>query len=243
MKIKIFSARCGLLLVLFLVSPAPILAAEKPAADPIVADLKIVPRVEWEWGGYCGGREQPPELAVSFEFQGKAASLASRIDGVHLDSFLDGNGKSQKWRCRTSAALRDPDWKGRVHVSVTIPNRPAIKSVREVRGSVLLETGGDYEKVLLKDAFKEIDEPIADKRLDALGVRITPMRPLEPFFALQSQEEDCVTVRADWNMGAAVAGGACGVTACDSWIHAESQFLCRASEIMAPARRESSVSG
>ena len=191
--------------------PAETPAASKP--DPILADLKILPEIKWTSEANCAGRQEPPALTVSFEFQGKAALLASQIGAVHVDSFVDGNGKSHKWQCRPYASLRDFG-RRKVQVSLVIPNRPAIKSIREVRGSVMLETGVEPEKMVLRNAFVNLDEPIVDKRLEALGVRIIPTRPLEPFLALQSQDQDSITIQTQWSKNAAVKGRACNVSDC-----------------------------
>ena len=57
-------------------------------------------------------------------------------------------------------------------------NVPAVRKLGELRGSFVLHTGGHLQSVVLKDTLKRPDGPIADARLDSLGVTVTKKTPV-----------------------------------------------------------------
>ena len=159
-------SRCCLIVVahslLLLAIPALLPAAEKTASkpDPILADLKETTTAEWK-PAYpdADGRPQPPSLEIVVRLHGPAIDRASCFGEWKLDSVLDDSGKSFRWQCiresldpNTLSGIDHGDnnaTQGAAEFHFEIPNRPAIRSIRELRGSLALITGGECRKVFV----------------------------------------------------------------------------------------------
>jgi hypothetical protein len=139
-------------------------------ADPILADLKITSELEWMPDG---PGEQPPALQVDILLRGTAVKHASGMPDLRLDAIVDENGKSYRRRCdQTSSWHRQPDAPGTRRSTFRIGNRPAIQTIRELRGSVMLQTAAERQEIVLQNAFKTLGKPIKDKTLAALGIQV-----------------------------------------------------------------------
>jgi hypothetical protein len=196
----------GLLVVLAL-SPS-LFAAEKPAPakpDPILADLKATAQPEWypQWDR-ASDKPGPPSLRIIVTLQGTAVAKASASGGLKLDSLIDERGKSYRRACETRPSVggnvdavchnKNGSKSDSLRLDFTLHNRPSMQSIRELRGSLVLETGGESQEIVIKDAFKNLEDradnenldpdawskPLADKPLEELGLKVVVVRlPLQ----------------------------------------------------------------
>ncbi len=164
---------------LLLAFHAHLFAAEKPATekpDPILADLKTTAKAEWEpKGADAKGKPKPPTLKIVVHLHGSAIDRASCVDEWKLDSAVDESGKSFRWQCTSKVGIHDsPEiidhGDGDAEFHFKVPNHPTIRSIRELRGSLSLLTGGKCEQVIVPNAFKHLRTPIKADDLDALGI-------------------------------------------------------------------------
>jgi hypothetical protein len=146
--------------------------AASPRGNPILANLKITPELEWVPDGL---EHQPPSLKINLVFHGIAASLASQILAVRLESILDERGKSYIRRCWDSTPSSSrPDSPESVRFAVEISNRPPMQMIRKLRGSILLQIDRQRQEIILKNAFKELGKPIKDDALESLKISVVP---------------------------------------------------------------------
>ncbi len=162
-----------LLLALF----APLLAGEKePAAaakpDPILADLGLSATAEWQ----CrNGTPHPPDLDINIEVQGKLTKTTSSFGEINIDSAVDDAGRkinSCKGESRMQCRFCNPE-EDRFIVPVSMQAPSGIRKIRELRGTMSLQTAGRLDVVVLKDLLKKVknkDQPIEDATLKALGI-------------------------------------------------------------------------
>ncbi len=198
-------------------------AAPKP--DPILADLKTTAKAEWKPDFDNRGTPKPPSLEISVIFQGTAAAKASAFGELKLQSLLDQHGKSYRWACvpwgspvfngMDQISRRIESWHGGgVCLKLRIPNRPPIQSIRQLQGSLALQTAGEYQKVTVKDALKDLGEaaqedgavtgqwiadPIQDKNLDALGIKLAAKRRPIPSWNSDKKIKDNIAVEIQSN--------------------------------------------
>jgi hypothetical protein len=192
-------------------------ATEKP--DPILADLTTTGIAHWEseWSSESQ-RKLPPNLHITVDIQGAAANQASEYGELRLDSVLDENGKSYRRQClpygpnlngMTLQLHSGGQNESGLSFTFRIRNRPPIQSIRELRGSLAVVTGREFEKVVVQNAFKNLGDPakgetdsddfgtmIRDKRLKALGVTLNVARcPVEKWAS--EGTKDCISVRLE----------------------------------------------
>jgi hypothetical protein len=144
-------------------------AADKPPPkrDPLLADLAV--QADLKWSG-TNSNNEPPNLDIDVEMRGAAAALATDVLETRIDELLDQDGKSYRRRCKCGVT----GWgDSGVSLSITVPNRPAITTVREFRGNALLLTGGEHRVIVVNNAFKTPGKPIQDKALAAAGLVVT----------------------------------------------------------------------
>lgn len=207
----------GLLAVAAIViAPARMVWGEEKAAgkgDAILADLKVVPKLEW----MSDGGDQPPALQVEIVFSGSAAERASQVWHFRLDSVLDEKGKSYTRRCIQSGMwYRQPNPPGTRHDGFRISNRPAIQTISELRGSVMMQTAGQRQEVVLENAFKTSGKPIQDKTLAALGIEVTAkITPKVEWQDPESEFAEHVTVVAKYDRDRNAKEGVCKVVGMD----------------------------
>lgn len=173
---------------------------EKAAAkgEGAQADVKATAKAVWTPERRYG-KQTPPTLRVFVRLHGPA-DQASASGALAFETLLDQNGKSHRQACEVIPAVGDSvrgicrnlngeSFSG-VELEFAIPNRPAIESIRELSGSIVLETGGQAEVVTISDAFKRLidqkdladadpDEwarPLTDKKLESLGLKASVIR-------------------------------------------------------------------
>jgi hypothetical protein len=210
-----------LITAILLASSLPLLAAENPAPpkpDPLLAKPTATANARWErtWSYQDVAKRLPPHLQITVNLRGPAADQASEFGEVRLDSLLDENGKSYRWQCGgtqqgMSTVNRDSTGFGKsgLNLDLRIHNRPAIKLIRELRGSVAVMTGGETEVVALKNAFKALGDPakgetdpddwgtmIRDKQLKKLGVTLNVARCPVPKWS-GNDTKDCIRIRIE----------------------------------------------
>ena len=161
-------------------------AADNPLpakSDPLLANLKTTAKAEWIPDS-AEERPKPPLLRILVDFQGTAADQATAFGELKIDSLLDEHGRSYRWQCESSPgelmthAFQRPNRpkEEKIYFELLIPNHPPIQSIRELRGSIALQTGGRRETVLIKDAIKDLGRPVNDENLKALGIELTITR-------------------------------------------------------------------
>lgn len=173
--------------------------------DPILADLKVEGKAEWrhEWNPESSGKS-PPSLQIEVRLRGTAVAKASASGKLRLDSLVDETGKSYRWACESYPRMDGPTFaifgrdidsgKDGLSLDFKLRNRPSIKSIRELRGSLVVMTGGESQEITIKDAFKRLEDrseeenldpdgwsrPLEDKTLKELGLKVTVSRgPLD----------------------------------------------------------------
>ena len=160
--------RFASLAAILLASPV-LLAAEitPPKRDPLLADLAVKADLKWS---ETNSNNEPPNLDIDVAMRGAAAALATDVLETRIDELLDQDGKSYRRRCKCGVTRRGDSG---VWLSITVPNRPAITTVREFRGNALLLTGGEHRVIVVNNAFKTPGKPIQDKALAAAGLVVT----------------------------------------------------------------------
>ncbi len=165
---------------------ASLFAAEKPAAktDPLLADLTLSAKAEWQ---LQNGSPQPPYLDINIEVQGKAAETTSAYGEIAVESAVDESGNRLDFLSGAlgmQSMFRTPREK---HFCVTLGllASPSLRKIRELRGTMSLQTGGRCEIVAVKDLLKQVsnkDIPIDDATLKALGivVKVEHQRNISP---------------------------------------------------------------
>jgi hypothetical protein len=209
-------------IAVLLASSSTLLAAEKtapPKPDPILADLTTKVDAQWRAEWLNGALERlPPSLHIAISIRGTAAAQANEYGEIRLDSVLDENGKSYRWQClpcgrclQDMTAVIHPQIgtnKDGLNLEFQIRNRPRIKTIRELRGSVAVETGGEFEKIVVQNAFKKLGDPakgeadphdsgtlIRDNRLNELGGTLNMARG--PIPKWNQNAKDCIRVSID----------------------------------------------
>ncbi|MCE5269338.1 MAG: hypothetical protein LLG00_15790 [Planctomycetaceae bacterium] len=221
MKPSTLSARLVIAVLFFLASLSALFGGEKPAAkpDPILADLKITAAPDWamKWDNQAN-KPGPPSLEIRVYLRGTAIDQASASGRVRLDSLLDEQGKSYRRAC--DEFCRDcmfafwhelnGEKQDSCQLFFTIPNRPPIHAIRELRGSVTIETGGTPQDIVIDDAFKRLEDranndeldpdgwakPLPDKRLQELGVIVRVARlPIDKHRA--TEVKDSIRIKVE----------------------------------------------
>ena len=198
-KRRFGSIGCRVLIGIAAVAISACLFAEdkpvKKATDPLLADLKATGEAMWrpeygqpmwlsenDWIAAVNMKPKAPMLRINVILQGTATKRLSAYGQLKLESVTDQDGKSYRWACTTypGNGMRhfyrgDPPPQGGVYLMLEIPNRPPIKTIRELRGSLALQAGGEYQTVIVKDAFKDLKNPVRETNaLGALPEIITP---------------------------------------------------------------------
>ena len=154
----------------------------------IAKDLRIDPKVEWQRMFLVGadGRRlegQPKSvLNVWINVRGEAAARATACGDFLVDSVKDENGNPVPrncWMCtrglhwmRTDP--RQPEDAAEMLFQLRDP--PPLKKLSEVRGSLVLRTGGRLQEVVVKDFLKPTNREIDNATLKALGVAVVTTR-------------------------------------------------------------------
>lgn len=193
--------------------------ASSSKGDPILADLKVTGKTEWQANTVRQGKQLPPCLLITVTVQGTAAEQACAGGELRLESLIDARGKSYRWECRSYPSplttvepmLRNGDYAdpSGFDMEFLIANRPAIELIRELRGSVALVTGGQVEQVVLDNALSKVADPtkeeadpdefgtlVRDRRLEVLGVKVDVKRQTLSESLKKSGVKDqiCVTI-------------------------------------------------
>lgn len=174
-------------------------------SDPILADAKATAEAAWcprfdVSPGSTTSVAKSPWLQICVKLQGKAVEQASAWGGLKLIALSDQQGRPYRWACDSYPSVGgemngvwhnlNGETNDGMQLRFTIANRPAIESIRELTGSIALETGGKTEVVTVDGAFKGLVDiadmanadpdnwapPLADKRLKSLGMKVTVVR-------------------------------------------------------------------
>ena len=147
-------------------------AETAPPYDPILTSLKLNAKAEWR---LRSGGKRSPDLDIHIELQGKPAETASSYGEIDIESALDASG-SHLEVFSGDAKMRDrfcDPAEGPLPLTLSLPAPPALRKIRELRGTMSLQTGGRIEIVAVKDLpakIKNKDAPIDDAALKALGI-------------------------------------------------------------------------
>lgn len=167
--------------------------AEHQTADDTAAadELKITAEAEWGPAFFAPEGDDAPEppLQISILIGGKAAAQSSAFGGLKLESIKDGRDRELEGKLdsmmggfmndqdqmqlidRTSQFKKHP--KDGVRIPIEIENPPSpIDSIKEIRGTVKLRTGGRHENVVVEDIKKQLDQPIDDATLKQAKISV-----------------------------------------------------------------------
>jgi hypothetical protein len=161
--------------------------ASDPAPEPpkvaTTNDVRIRTDVSWE-NGFFNNRPAT-FLDVSLIVQGGAAADATACGDLRVDSIQDESGKSLDVMyvlgmhlLHHQKSVEHP--KGGVRISLDLHNPPPLKKLRELRGSFALQTGGQLQVVVVKDALRQTGNLINDATLTSLGVKVRMTRKTRP---------------------------------------------------------------
>lgn len=155
------------------------------AASP--TDYRIRTEVAWRESLTHNGHEAL--LTVSLIVHGGETPTASACGNLEVDSIKDENGRTVELfglglgagmtvidRGSPFANPRDDG----AQVSFSLRNPVASTKLSELRGSFALRTGGRFQEVVLKDAFRQTGRAIDDATLKRLGITVHIDRTTRP---------------------------------------------------------------
>jgi hypothetical protein len=171
--------------LLLLAAFAANLRADEPASNADDAQLlaKLKKSVEIEWDQWPGKK---PAMKIKIALKGKAASLASACGELKIDEFVDENGNklepdeddSLEDEIDVASKIRgvNDEFGSGTGLVLKIKNPPDFKTIKSLKGTLALQTGGSEQKVTVKNPFETLDYEIENEELAALGISLTIQR-------------------------------------------------------------------
>ncbi len=183
--------------------PAFLYAAEKPAppSSGTIADFTATARAEWR----RSLSSTDPVLAVVVRLRGPVIARTSALGELKLESVLDERGRCYRWQCVSAWAgglmnihfgERCPK-DGEAEFEIDLPYEPAIRVLRELRGSLSLLTAGESKTVTVPNAFRHLGKPIKTSDLHVLGIeQVAVTRQPKSKWPKDPQVKDSLAIRA-----------------------------------------------
>ncbi len=168
------------LLCLMSVAPTGVVPADEVPGTPEAGQLleDLTKKVDVTWNAWIGKK---PWLEVMIVLQGKAATLASGCGDVTIDELIDENGNpvevdddSLEIDTADIAELRDDKkaFGGGTGLVLRVPDAVKLKTIKTLRGTLAIETGGTEQIVVVKRPFASLDGIIDSDDLADLGVSL-----------------------------------------------------------------------
>lgn len=154
-------------------------------------ELEITAQAEWGQAFFVPEGEEAPEppLEIAMVMRGEAAAQASAFGGLKLETIKDNRGQELEGKLdsmmggftddeeqmqlidRTSQFEKHPTDGVRITIAIEDPE-PPVESIKEIRGTVKLRTGGRYENVVVEEVKEQLDQPIGNEVLKRAAISI-----------------------------------------------------------------------
>jgi len=179
------------------------------ADDALIDDLEKTVSISWR-----ASEDGGPAIDVAVAIKGKAATLASACGELQIDELIDEAGNpleteidddlvantdaiAAMWPDPRFLELDSDFFAPTQTVTVRIRSSPKNESIRTLRGSLALQTGGVAEVVTIKRPFDAVGGVLESKSLADLGIVLAMNRDRSGNFLMRHEVEK-VELKGTW---------------------------------------------